>query len=508
MTRAGAIAFLHLGLDRSSPHNLQEQLCAGLRQAISDGSLAPATRLPSTRSLAAQLGVSRTTVVAAVLQLVEEDYLVSRERSGTFVAREPPALTIAVAEAVTAPNGSSLQLSRRFEELARAATSLTSMKPRPRAFRLSRPALDSFPVREWSRIMSRRSARVTAPQLDYGPESRELQAVIADLVSSGRGLRAQADQVLLFAGGQRALEFAVAAVLDPGQSAWMEDPGYPGARSVLRAAGASVTCVPVDQEGMVVVAGQEMAGDARLVYTTPSCQFPLGVTMSPARRQQLLAWAAQANACIVEDDYDAEFRHAGPALASLAGMDRSGRVLYMGSFSRTMFPALRIGFLVAPPALVDRLRAARATMEEQLPSLAQLALADFIAEGQYARHLRRMRVLYRARREALLSAAADAGGKLRVRPAESGLHVIADLPEGVCAAEVSAAAARRGVEAAPLSLFYADGRASPAALVLGFGAVDAKSARAAMEELAAAVDEAGYSGGGASGSVRKPASST
>ena len=301
-------------------------------------------------------------------------------------------------------------------------------------------------------------------------------------------MQVDADQVLLFGGGQRALEFAAAAVLDPGQRAWMEDPGYAGARQVLLSAGASVADVPVDEEGLVVEAGEAAAADARLVYTTPSCQFPLGVTMSQVRRQQLLAWADRAGACVVEDDYDAEFRHTGPPVASLAAQSASGRVLYVGSFSRTMFPAIRLGFLVAPAGLADRLRAARASMEEQLPSLVQLALADFIAEGHYARHLRRMRVLYRARREALLAAAQAAGDRLRVRPTESGLHVIADLAPGADAAAVSAAAARRGVEAAPLSLFCA-GVGGPPALVLGFGAVDPARARAAMEDLAAAIDE-------------------
>ena len=485
-TRIGAIASLYLRLDRSHEGHLQEQLCHGLRQAIATGALAPGTRLPSTRALAADLAVSRTTVVASLVQLIEEGYLVARERSGTFVAQELPAERIAAGPPPL--QTSPVRLSRRIEDLARATTAPHSAGPRPRAFRLSRPALDAFPVREWSRILSRRAARVSAAQLDYGPESPELRAAIAQLVSSGRGMQVDADQVLLFGGGQRALEFAAAAVLDPGQRAWMEDPGYPGARQVLLSAGASVADVPVDQDGLVVEAGEAMAGNARLVYTTPSCQFPLGVTMSQARRAQLLAWADRADACIVEDDYDAEFRHAGPPVASLAAQSSTGRVLHVGSFSRTMFPAIRLGFLIAPVGLADRLRAARTSMEEQLPSLIQLALADFIAEGHFARHLRRMRVLYRARREALL-AAMEACGRLRVRPTESGLHVIADLAPGVDATAVSAAAARRGVEAAPLSLFCAGG-AGPAALVLGFGGVNPARARAAMDELSAAIDEA------------------
>ncbi len=477
-------------LDRSSARFLQQQICDGLRQAVASGLLAPGSRLPSTRALASELDVSRTTVVAALLELTDEGYLTARERSGTFVATELPADAVVPAAAAAPPVASPPRLSRRVEELASAATPLHSPDRRPRAFRLSRPALDAFPVREWSRILSRRAARISLAQLDYGPESPELRAAIAELVSSGRGLRAHADHVLLFSGGQRALEFAVTAVLDPGEAAWMEDPGYPGARSALRAAGAAIAPVPVDEAGLMVGAGEASAAGARLVYSTPSCQFPLGVTMSPARRQELLAWASRADACVVEDDYDAEFRRAGAPVAPLAALDPSGRVLHVGSFSRTMFPALRLGFIVAPPALVDRLRRARATLEEQLPTLVQVALADFIAEGHFARHLRRMRVLYRARHEALVAAARAVGcERLTLRPTQSGLHVIADLAAGVDPVAVSAAAARRGVEAAPLSLFHDDSRAAPAALVLGFGAVDPKSARAAMNELAAAIDE-------------------
>jgi len=288
--RTGAIASLFVRLDRSSDRFLQQQICHGLRQSISGGVLRPGTRLPSTRALAAELGVSRTTVVAALLQLVEEGYLVARERSGTFVA---PALPGELGEAhgvtsrdtvsrsggdrsggeaapgeergsaagASAAASAPVHLSRRVDELARAANAaaLDSARPRPRAFRLSRPALDAFPVREWTRILSRRAARVSAAQLDYGPESPELRAAIAELCSSARGMRVHGEQVLLFGGGQRALEFAVAAIIDPGERVWMEDPGYPGARSVLAAAGAAITCVPVDREGMVVAAGETAA---------------------------------------------------------------------------------------------------------------------------------------------------------------------------------------------------------------------------------------------------------
>ncbi len=483
-----AVASLLVRLDRGSRTHLQQQICEGLRGAIAAGVLAPGTRLPSTRALAAELAVSRTTVVAALLQLAAEGYLATRLRSGTFVADPPPEGRPAPAAARPGPPAA-LRLSRRVEELARMAGALGSLRPRARAFALSRPALDAFPVREWSRIVARRGARITAAQLDYGHESPELRTAIAELVSSSRGMRVHADQVMLFHGAQPALEFAFGALLDPGDRACMEDPGYGGARTSLASTGAALASVPIDAQGMVVAA----APAARLAYVTPSCQFPLGVTMSLARRHELLAWAARADACIVEDDYDCEFRHAGAPLPALAGLDTAGRVVYVNSFSRTMFPALRLGYLIAPGGVIDRLRAARATREEHLPSLVQLALADFIAEGHFARHVRRMKVLYRARHEALV-AAARATGRLRVRRVDAGLHAIADID--VDAVAVAAAAARRGVEATPLSHCYAGGKAPSEALVLGFGAVPPERIRAAMDKLAAVIDDVARGIGG------------
>jgi GntR family transcriptional regulator/MocR family aminotransferase len=300
-------------------------------------------------------------------------------------------------------------------------------------------------------------------------------------------MRVEPDQVLILDGGQRALELATSALLDPGDAAWMEDPGYHGARAVLRAAGARVVPVPVDDQGLIVARGEALAPRARLVYVTPSCQYPLAVTLARARREALLAFAERASACIVEDDYDGEFPGDGEALPAIHALDRRGRVLYAASFSRTMFPAIRLGYLVAPPGLVDRLRAARAALEGALPSLTQLALSDFIAEGHYGRHLRRMKMAYRARRAALAAAIAATGAPLALRPTHAGLHVVADLPPEIAAAAVSAAAAERGVEAAPLARFAASKRAAANALVLGVGAVHPSRARDARERRAAAI---------------------
>ncbi len=270
----------------------------------------------------------------------------------------------------------------------------------------------------------------------------------------------------------------------------MEDPGYPGARSALLGAGARILPVPVDAEGLDVELGARRAGDARLAYATPSHQYPLGVPMSLPRRLALLRWASRARAWVVEDDYDSEFRYGARAMPCLHGLDVDGRVIYVGSFSKTLYPSLRLGFLIVPPDLQDGLVAARAAADQHPPVLDQTVLADFIGEGHFARHLRRMRVAYRERLEAMIAAAERyCGGGLRVRATRTGLHAIADL-EGTDATAVSREAAARGVEAAPLSAYVA-GREKPAnALVLGFAAVRPEAARRGMERLAAAIEAA------------------
>jgi GntR family transcriptional regulator/MocR family aminotransferase len=473
-----ALASLWIPIDRRAAVALQDQVADGIRAAVAAGTLPAGTRLPGSRALATEIAVSRTTVVAALLQLAAEGVLIARERSG-FYAGTPPS---PVARAPAVACDASLGPSRRGAELAAAASS--SSARRPLAFRLARPALDAFPVRLWSRILSRRAGRVSIGQLDYAPESPPLEAAVATMLASARGLAVAPAQVLLFAGSQRALDFAAATMLDPGDAAWMEDPGYPGARQALRGAGAVIADVAVDDEGLDVAAGERAAPAARLVYTTPACQYPTGVAMSARRRAALIAWASGAGACLVEDDYDADARLGGPQPPPLAAL-APGRVLHVGSFSRTMFPSLRIGYLVVPDHLVDRLRAARAALEEPLPSLFQLALADFISDGHFARHLRRLAGHHRARREALEAAAAKVG--LAVRAGSTSLHVVVELGR-LDAAAVAAAAARRGVEVRPLADF-ATRATVRSALVLGFGAVPPEQMAAPVAELARALDD-------------------
>jgi GntR family transcriptional regulator/MocR family aminotransferase len=482
-------ANLLIRIDPRLRAGLQTQIYASIRQAILDGIVGPGTGLPSSRALAADLGVSRTTTLLALQQLEAEGYLTARRGSGTSVADELPDDLVRRRSGRAASRRRHPALSRRGAALVAARPGARRLDGPPRVFRLGTPAVDLFPVALWSRLVNRRLRSVTSAQLDYGDAAglRVLREAIADHVQTAPGTRCEADQVLVVAGAQQGFELVCRLLLDPGDRAWMEEPGYPGARSALHAAGARIVTVPVDADGLDVDEGARRGEDARLVYVTPSHQYPLGVPMSLPRRLGLLAWARAAGAWVIEDDYDSEFRYGARAIPCLHGLDVDGRVIYVGSFSKTLFPGLRLGFVIVPPDLQERLVAARAATDQHPPILDQLVLADFIVEGHFARHLRRMRVAYRERLEALVAAAERfCAGVLRLRPVHTGLHALADL-DGVAAERASAEAAARGVEATALSAYLAGRGRALNALVLGFGAVRPEAVGRGMERLAAAL---------------------
>jgi GntR family transcriptional regulator/MocR family aminotransferase len=480
---------LLIRVDGHSGGTLQEQIYAGIRRAIVDGVVPPGTRLPSSRALAADLRVSRTTSLLAVEKLVAEGYLTVRRGSGTFVASPlPDDQPLPCVVGGPPANARHPPFSRRGAALADVPPNAWRLAGPPRAFRVGTPALDQFPVRLWQQLAGRRLRAVGLSQLDYG-ECPALREAIADHVQSARGTRCAARQVVVVAGAQRGLDLVFRLLLDPGDQAWIEEPGYPGARGALLAAGARIVPVRVDGEGLDVESGVRQAPAARLAYVTPSHQFPLGVPMSLTRRLALLKWAA-ARAWVVEDDYDSGFRYGTRPIPSLHGLDAGARVIYVGSFSKTLFPSLRLGFLVAPPDLRDRLVAARRVVEPQPPLLDQVVLADFMTEGHFERHLRRMRAVYRERLEALTEAARRlCRGLLTLRPVESGLHAVADLGE-VDDVRVCEEAAGHGVEVTPLSIYSSDGDAAAHGLLLGFGAVRPEALWHGMERLAAAVEAA------------------
>jgi GntR family transcriptional regulator/MocR family aminotransferase len=362
----------------------------------------------------------------------------------------------------------------------------------PVPFQLGVPAFDEFPARIWERL-ERARWRAGGMQLGEGDPAGDpaLRVAIAEYVVSARGARCSFDQVIVTSGTQQSLDLAARLLLDPGDAAWIEDPAYPGAVATLRASGADIVPVPVDADGLDVAAGERRRPRARMAYVTPSHQFPLGVVMSASRRLALLAWARDANAWIFEDDYDSEFRYGGRPLPCLQGLDAesapagSTRVLYAGTFNKTLAHGLRVGYLIVPDQLADPLRAARVATTGQPPALHQGALADFIGEGHYARHLRRLRGIYEERQRALLEGADEVlSGRLTLEPDGAGLHLVGRLAGGADDVAVAKAARRAGVEVYPLSSFAVDAAAAPEpGLLLGYAPFDRIAIRRGLRRL-------------------------
>lgn len=490
--RASTAPLLALDLDRASAVPAYRQLYDGIRAAILDGRLAPGARLPSTRGFAAELGLARNTVALAFDQLLSEGYVRGTVGSGTYVSPVlPDALLSARRDAVAPPvaEAATGQLSQRGQVLA-------ALEPRPRsthrAFPVNRPDFDAFPIDLWGRLMARwwrhpdQALLRARDPAGYAP----LRRAIAAYLGSTRALACTAEQVIVTSGAQHALDLAARLLLDPGDRAWVEEPGYRGFRAALGAAGATPIPVPVDAEGLSVEAGLTLAPRARLAAVAPSHQYPLGITMSLRRRLELLDWARAADAWIIEDDYDSEYRYAGRPLAALMGLDGGGRTIYVGTFSKVMFASLRIGYLVLPPGLVEPFRRARSALDDHPPIAAQPALAEFIEAGHFAAHVRRTRALYASRQAVLVDAIGRRlAGLLAVAPDDAGMHLVATLPAGLSDVAVANAADRMGVAVEPLSGYYA-GPPQRQGLLLGYTAVDERAIPAGVEKLARAIDRA------------------
>jgi len=499
--RADRMPLLHLDIDAEGSSPLHRQLYEGLRKAILAGRLAPRGRLPSSRALAAELGISRNTVLSAFEQLAGEGYLEARQGSGSRVAAmlpDPPAPVAAgspasrrLRPAKPEPDAAKPGLSRRGLALT-AAFSARAARGQG-AFAPAVPDLEIFPFELWSRLLAR-GWRRPDPDMALGRDPAgypPLRAAIADYLRRVRAVRCEPEQIIVLSGIRQAVDLAVRLLLDAGDRVWLEEPGYAGVREVLRAAGATLVPVPVDGEGLSVKAGAKQAPDARLACVAPSHQYPLGTVMSLGRRLELLAWARGAGAWIIEDDYDSEFRYAGRPLAALQGLDADGRVIYVGSFSKVLFPSLRLGYLVAPPALVDGFTAARATLDDHAAMTAQPALAAFIAEGHFAAHIRRTRKLYAARQSALLTAAErHLTGLLELTPASAGMHLLARLAPRLIARmddrEATARAAAHGIAVAPLSAFHMTNPRRQG-LLLGYAGVPEPQIEPAVKRLATAL---------------------
>jgi GntR family transcriptional regulator / MocR family aminotransferase len=464
----------HVSLTGSG--DLAARIYRELHEAILGGRLAPGERLPPTRELAARLAVSRNTVTAAYDRLTAEGFLVARVGAGTFVCAQPPVRT-----GTTAARDSAVIPVRPLWNALHVSTVDNRLPDFD--FRLGVPDVRRFPMAVWRRLVARELRDLSPLAASYGDPAGHagLRAEIARHIGLSRSVLTDPDDVLVTQGAQQALDVVGRVLIAPGDHVAVEEPGYPSARALFTALGARVVGVPVDEEGLVVAA---IPPSTRLVYTTPSHQFPLGTPMSLRRRGELLAWAHTHDAVVVEDDYDSEFRFSDRPLEPLHGLDRGRRVLYVGSFAKTMLPVLRLGFLVAPPSLRSAVRAVRALTDRQGDPVAQGAMAAFLAEGLFSRHLRRATREYAARHERVVSVLRrDFADTLEVVPSTAGLHLAAWLRVPVDVDALVARAGAAGVAVESLGAYYGSGPGRPG-LAIGFGAVELDRIEPGLRRLA------------------------
>ncbi len=487
--RSAMLTLAAIALDPSSGVPLYRQLYEILRRAILERKLRAGTRLPSTRALAQELSVSRMTVINAFDQLLAEGYIEGKAGSGTFITASLPDHLLRVRAKVThvarAP-ARRRAVSERGRLLAATASSFIKDESQARAFQPGLPSISDFPFDIWMRMTSKRWRHCASEMAGYGHAAgyRPLREAIASYVQLARGGRCEPEQIIIVAGSQQGLDLAARVLLDPGDTAWIEDPAYRGACGALLGAGARLVPVPVDEQGLDVAAGESLCGEARVAYVTPSYQFPLGVTMSLSRRLALLDWAVRCGAWIIEDDYDSEYRYTGRPLAALQGLDKEDRVIYVGTFSKVLFPSLRLGYLVVPADLIDVFSAAQAHTACYSPLINQAVLADFLTEGHFARHLRRMRRLYEERQSVLVQCAArELGQRLEIKPARAGMHLIGWLPGDASDQAVSRRAAEVGVDVRPLS-FYCLNVKHRGGLLLGYTGIPVAEIQRGVEKLA------------------------
>ena len=479
-------------VQKRASDSLYRQVYEGYRKAIVDGSLRTGQRVPSTRVLALELGISRMPVLNAYAQLLAEGYLESRVGSGTVVSRSLPERTVKTEPA----SARSKDLDHERRRFSKRCLNLSSAQGFYRSrglgpFTISQMAFDHFPLAVWNSLVTRHARSTQARSLDYGDPMglNDLRERIAEYLRIARGIRCDAQQIMIVSGSQQGLEITARVLLDPGDRVWMEEPGYRFARSVFACAGCTILPVPVDPAGLNVAAGLKKCADAHAALVTPSHQYPLGVTMSASRRLQLLDWAESNGAWIIEDDYDSEYRYEGMPVTSLQGLDRNSRVVYIGTFSKVLFPSLRLGYVVVPEDLVERFLAVRFALDIGPATFHQAVLADFIGEGHFARHIRRMRVVYAERRNALIKNLRDHfGSMVKMTGAEAGMHLSVVL-NGILDREVSMRAAQENLWLVPLSSFYL-GKAEQG-FILGFGSASVRQIPAAVDKLRALVHSNG-----------------
>lgn len=472
-----------------------QRLAEAIRDGILDGRFRPGEKLPPTRALAASLRLARNTVLDAYEQLLAEGYLTARHGSGTFVAPDLPDRSFRAASpprpAASPPasmDGNLSSFGARVVEGEAPVQMLRGESTSPYEFRYGTPALEEFPIDAWRKLTKRVLDYPPRELLGYGPTEGlpSLREALARYLQRARGVRCTAEQVTIVNGSQQALDLAARVLIDPGDGVVMEEPCYPGARAVFAANGGHVVPVRCDGAGIDVSA---MPPKARLAYVTPSHQFPSGAVMSATRRLDLLEWAREADAIIIEDDYDSEFRYEGRPLAALQGLDDAGRVIYTGTLSKVLLPALRLGYMVAPPQLQPAISGTKWLTDRHVALLYQAVLALFIEEGHFERHLRRMRKVYEQRREALMAAFdKHFADRASVTGTESGMHVlvhIADIGEPDAFIERAAA---QGVGIYSARQYYTLDPPAGATFLMGYSSITLEGIREGIRLLAAVAE--------------------
>src|ERR1700737_3326455 len=438
-------------LDRASRTPLTRQIYIQVRSAVLSGAFRPGMRMPSSRAMAAKLGVARASVVLAYEHLLAEGYVESRHGSGTFIAGDLTGLASRRRGAPRTTKRAVPTSAQTFSDFERSAVQSDA-----RPFNTGRTLIDARTAETWRSLTHRAVRRLGANDLGYTDPAglAELRENILDYLRAARAVRCDPEQIVVTAGTQQAIDIAIRVLLAPGDRVWVEDPGYFLTRRQLMLAKAVLQPVPVDAEGLRVDVGIATAPRARAAFVTPSHQFPPGVVLSMARRLALIAWARKAGAFIVEDDYASEFRYSGRPLAALQGLDEDERVIYVGTLNKALFPGLRVGYAVVPETLLQAYVAARYLIDRQPPSLHQAVVAEFMREGYFAAHIRRMRLMYRGQRDALAQALKrHAGGNVRIDVPDQGMHLVAHLRAGVSDLEVEAAARERDIVVRAMSRF-------------------------------------------------------
>ncbi len=484
-------------LDRNATIPMHQQLSSQIGRAVLSGRLPSGTKLPPSRNLAKKLKVSRTTVVTAFQQLIGEGYLESRVGVGTFVGSHLQKLDLP--SSLLQRNGRTSVSSPIYNVLSDRGKALVKSKNYnllqvPTTFLPNQPAYDKFPFDVWARLMWRQHRNPSYELLNYGNTMGypPLRRAIAGYLDHARGIKCDENQIVIVSGSQMAVSLTAWILLNPGDSIMVEDPGYMTMRGMLKGFGARIVHVPVDDQGMKISSGIEMDPNARIALLAPSHQYPLSVTLSLTRRIELLSWASRANSWIVEDDYDSEFRFSGAPLAPMQTIDPNGRVIYVGTFSKALYPSLRIGYLVVPPALIDAYGSAVHFFTRGVSTLTQAVLAEFIERGHFTKHIRRMRSVYAERHEEIIDAIhRELNGVIDLSPAKAGMNVIGWLSQHATDHDNDVSAAQKlktqGVLSTPMSILYSK-KQPRHGLLLGFGNSSSEEIQSAVIKMAQVLD--------------------